>query len=239
MSDMPPSTPKPVTEVWRPELTRLPVLSPARRAFRSFSHGLAKTIAGLCLNITVEGIENLPAHGPALLAINHLGDADVAAVIASLPYPPDALSKVELYDLPILGKLIDYYGVIWLHRGQPDRRALRAALDGLAEGRVILIAPEGRYSTTGALEEGSDGIAFLAYKAHVPVIPIGIIGTENENVYSHLKQFKRAPVQIRIGKMLRLDEQATGRKEALEIGKQMVMKALASLLPERYRGVYS
>lgn len=236
---MPASTPKPVTELWRPELTRLPVLSPARRAFRAFAHGLAKMIARLCLNITVEGIENLPAHGPALLAINHLGDSDVAAVMASLPYPPDALSKVELYDLPILGKLIDYYGVIWLHRGQPDRRALRAALDGLTEGRVILIAPEGRYSTTGALEEGSDGIVFLATKAHVPVIPIGIIGTENENVYGHLKKFKRAPVQIRVGKMLRLDEQATGRKEALEIGKQMVMKALASLLPERYRGVYS
>lgn len=236
---MPTSTPKPVTEVWRSELTRLPLLSPARRSFRRFAHALAKTIAGLCLNITVEGIENLPAHGPALLAINHLGDADVAAVIASLPYTPDALSKVELYDLPILGKLIDYYGVIWLHRGQPDRRALRAALDGLAEGRVILIAPEGRYSTTGALEEGNDGIAFLATRAHAPVIPIGIIGTENENVYSHLKRFKRAPVQIRVGKMLRLDEQATGRKEALEIGKHMVMKALASLLPERYRGVYS
>lgn len=236
---MPSSTPKPVAEVWRSELTRLPVLSPARRAFRRFAHGLAKTIAGLCLNITVEGIENLPPHGPALLAINHLGDADVAAVMASLPYTPDALSKVELYDLPILGKLIDYYGVIWLHRGQPDRRALRAALDGLAEGRVILIAPEGRYSTTGALEEGNDGIVFLATKAQAPIIPVGIIGTENENVYSHLKQFKRAPVQIRVGKMLRLDEQATGRKEALEIGKQMVMKALANLLPERYRGVYS
>ena len=153
--------PKPVSEVWRPELVRLPEMTRARLAFRAFLHGLIKLIAKICLNVTSEGMENFPRKGPVLVVINHLGDADVAALISTLPFPPDALGKIELYDVPILGKLMDWYGVIWLHRGQADTRALRAALDGLAEGRIIVIAPEGRYSVTGALEEGTAARLFL------------------------------------------------------------------------------
>ena len=239
MQDRPSTPPKPVTEVWRPELVRLPRLTGPRRAFRVFAHGLLKSISWICLRVTVEGMENIPLQTPLFIVINHLGDADAAAVIAALPFTPDALGKIELYDLPILGKLMDWYGMIWLHRGRPDKRALRAALDGLAEGRRIILAPEGRYSLTGALEEGSGGAAFLAYKSGAPILPIAVTGTENVNVYGHLKRFRRAPVQIRVGKLLRLDDHESGRKEALNQGIGQIMAALAELLPEKYRGEYS
>jgi 1-acyl-sn-glycerol-3-phosphate acyltransferase len=228
--------PKPVTEVWKPELVRLPVLSPARLAFRKFSHGLVKLVAWACLRVTTEGVENLPRKGPLLIVINHLGDSDVPALISSLPFTPDALGKIELYDLPILGRLMDWYGIIWLHRGRPDKRALRAALDGLAEGRIIVIAPEGRYSLTGALEEGSGGAAFIAYKSGAPILPIAITGTENENVYGHLRRLQRAQVRVRVGKVFQLTEQPSARKEAMTEGTNRIMAALAELLPEKYRG---
>jgi len=228
--------PKPVTEVWKPELVRLPKLTRTRLAFRKFAHGLVKFVARVCLRVTSEGMENIPTDRPLLIVINHLGDADVPALISSLPFTPDALGKIELYDLPILGKLMDWYGIIWLHRGRPDKRALRAALDGLAEGRIIVIAPEGRYSLTGALEEGSGGAAFIAYKSGAPILPIAITGTENENVYGHLKKFRRAQVRVRVGKSFRLSDQPSARKEALEEGTSRIMAALADLLPEKYRG---
>ncbi|GAB4498072.1 MAG: lysophospholipid acyltransferase family protein [Anaerolineales bacterium] len=231
-----PPQPKPVTDLWKPELVRLPKLTIARRAFRKFSHGFLKLVAGICLRVETEGMENLPKSGPLLIVINHLGDADAPALIASLPLPPDALGKIELYDLPILGKLMDWYGIIWLHRGRPDKRALRAALDGLAEGRIIIIAPEGRYSLTGALEEGAGGAAFLAYKSNAPILPIAITGTENKSVYGHLKKFRRAPVKVRVGKTFRLAEQPSARKEAMNEGTSQIMAALADLLPEKYRG---
>lgn len=142
MPDKPSLLSKPVSEVWRPDLVRLPQMTRARRAFRVFAHGLLKLIAKVCLNVSVEGMENFPKKGPLLIVINHIGDSDVPALISTLPFPPDALGKIELYELPVLGKLIDWYGVIWLHRGQADTRALRAALDGFAEGRMIVIAPE-------------------------------------------------------------------------------------------------
>jgi 1-acyl-sn-glycerol-3-phosphate acyltransferase len=231
--------PKPVSEVWRPELVHLPKMTRSRRAFRTFGHGLMKLITKILLRVSVEGLENFPQSGPLMIAINHLGDADVPSVISSLPIPPDALAKIELYDVPILGRLIEWYGVIWLHRGQADKRAIRAALDGFAEGRMIVIAPEGRYSVTGALEEGNSGAAFLAYKSGVPILPIAITGTENENVYGHLKKLRRAPVHVRVGKMFRLAQQVEDRHEAISRGTSQIMQALASLLPEKYRGTYS
>jgi 1-acyl-sn-glycerol-3-phosphate acyltransferase len=230
---------KPVSEIWRPDLVRLPRLTPARRAFRIFAHGLLKLIAKICLKVSSEGMENFPQKGPLLVVINHLGDADTPAIISTLPFPPDALGKIELFELPILGKLMDWYGVIWLHRGRADTRALRAALGGLAEGRIIIIAPEGRYSVTGALEEGSGGAAFLAYKSGVPILPISITDTENENVYGHMKKFRRAQVHVKVGKMFKMAEQARGRQEAVDLGTRQIMHALADLLPEKYQGAYS
>lgn len=232
------STPKPITDIWKPELVRLPKLTTSRRLFRIFGHGLVKFVAKVCLNITVEGLENYPNSGPLLIVINHIGDSDAVAVVSQLPNPPDALGKIELYDLPIIGKLMHWYGMIWLHRGKPDIKALRSAMDGLAEKRIIIIAPEGRYSLTGGLEEGSGGAAYLAYKSGSPVLPIVVTGTENENVYGHLKKFKRAKVKVIVGKMLKLNNQLETRQEAISQGTKQIMQALANLLPEKYRGEY-
>jgi 1-acyl-sn-glycerol-3-phosphate acyltransferase len=239
--------PKPVTEIWRPDLVRLPKLTPARRAFRIFAQGLLKLIAKICLNVSSEGMENIPQHGPLLIVINHLGDADAPSIMSSLPFSPDALAEIELFELPILGELMDWYGVIWLHRGRADTRAIRAALDGLAEGRIIIIAPEGRYSLTGALEEGTGGAAFLAYKSGAMVLPIAVTGTENENVYGQMKRLRRARINVKVGKMFKLVEPVKGaalsgsknRQEAVDLGTRQIMQALAGLLPEKYQGAYS
>lgn len=241
--------PKPVSEIWRPELVRLPELTPARRAFRVFVQGILKLISKICLNVSSEGMENFPQKGPLLVVINHLGDADTPAIMSVLPFLPDALAGIEVFETHILGKLMDCYGVIWLHRGRADTRAIRAALDGLAEGRIIVIAPEGRYSLTGALEEGGGGAAFLAYKSGAMILPIAVTDTENENVYGHLKKFRRARVHVKVGKMFQLAEQARDaatkrsgskvRQEAVDFGTRQIMQALADLLPEKYQGAYS
>ena len=238
MLKQPLSPPKPVADVWRPELTRLPRLHWMRRYYRAFWRGLFNLLITILTKRTVEGLENFPRKGPALVVFNHLGDTDAPLLLGSLPVSIDALGKIELYDFPILGKLMEWYGTIWLHRGRPDRRAIKAALDGLDQGRFILIAPEGRMSLIGGLEEGQHGAAFLAIKADVPIIPVVVIGTENAHVYGHLKRLRRAPVMLRVGKAFRLSQQAD-RREMIREGTRQIMETLAELLPDAYRGSYS
>jgi 1-acyl-sn-glycerol-3-phosphate acyltransferase len=129
------------------------------------------------------------------------------------------------------------YGIIWVHRGQPDRKAIRAALEALAEGRVVTLAPEGRQSVIGGLEDGNDGAAFLALKSGAPIVPVGMTGVENNNIYGHLKRLKRAPVTLSVGKPFFLREQAD-RQATIREGTRQIMESLASLLPEDYRGKY-
>lgn len=231
------SPPKPITEVWRPDLVALPRLTPARRAFRIFLRALAKLVTFFTMRTTIRGMENFPRQGPALIVINHLGDADAVLVGASIPTTIDGMGKIELNDDRFVGPIFRAYGVIWVHRGRPDRRALRAALDALAEGRMVGLAPEGRQSVIGGLEEGNEGAAFLAMKSGAPIVPIAMTGTENDHIYGHLKKWKRAPVTLTVGKPFHLSEQAD-RQKMLQEGTRQIMQSLANLLPDSYRGNY-
>ncbi len=237
MRNQPSSPPKPVTEWWRPDLVMLPELTFARRSFRVFARGLAKLITFFTMKATVSGMENFPQHGPALVVINHLGDADAVLLAASLPVTIDGMGKIELNGHWLVGPVFRAYGVIWVHRGRPDRKAIRAALDGLAQGRIVGLAPEGRQSLIHGLEEGNEGAAFLALKSGALIVPVAMTGTENENVYGHLRRWRRARVTLSVGKPFHLEEQADRQKMMWE-GTRQIMESLASLLPESYQGSY-
>ena len=228
--------PKPVTDWWRPDLVALPKLTLSRRVFRIFARGLAKLITLCTMNATVRGMENFPRRGPALVVINHLGDADAVLLAASIPATVDGMGKIELYEHWLVGPLFRAYGVIWVHRGRPDRKAIRAALDGLSQGRLVALAPEGRQSVIGGLEEGTEGAAFLAMKSGAPIVPVAMTGTENDNIYER-KWWKRARVTLAVGKPFHLKEQADHQK-MLHEGTKQIMESLAELLPESYRGKY-
>lgn len=228
---------KPRSEVVRSSITKLPKITFWRRMYRRVFVGIARILVWMFTNTTVYGKENIPKQGPALFVANHLGDADLVIGLAVATLPVDFFVKSELYDYPILGKLLEAYGVIWIHRGQPDRRALRAAFKGFEEGRVISIAPEGRESLTGALEEGTGGAAYLAYKAKVPILPSVFVGTENARIFGNLKRLRRSKITVTISELFWLDEYPN-RKEAISQGTRQIMKTLASLLPMEYRGVY-
>ena len=236
MQNQPSSQPKPITEWWRPDLVKLARLTFARRIFRFLARGLAKLVVLVTMRSTVTGLENFPKKGPALIIINHLGDADAVLLAASVPAEIEGMGKIELYEHWFVGPLFRAYGVIWVHRGRPDRKAIRAALEGLAEARMIALAPEGRQEVDGGLEEGTDGAAFLAMKSGAVIVPVAMTGTENQNIYER-KWWQRARVTLSVGKPFFLREQAD-RQLMMREGTRQIMEALASLLPESYRGIY-
>lgn len=229
--------PKPQAEVIRPEITRLPELTFARRIFRKFMRALIRLVVWLFTRTNAQGLENIPRQGPALMVSNHLGDADLIVGLAYSPIEVEFISKSELHDFPVLGQLMDAYGAIWVHRGQPDRRALRIALECLRQGRILGIAPEARESLTGALEEGTGGAAYIALKADVPVVPVAFTGTENARIYGNMRRLRKTDVTLTIGKAFHL-EQLPDRREAIDKGTHKIMQEIASLLPPEFRGVY-
>jgi len=236
MQTPPSSEPKPVTDWWRPDLVALPRLTFVRRISRWLIRGLAKLLVFIYMRATVSGLENFPKRGPAIIVINHLGDADAVLLAASVPMAIDGMAKIETNEHWLAGRVFRAYGVIYVHRGKPDRKALRAALDGLAEGRIIAIAPEGRQTLTGGLEAGTEGAAFLAMKSGAQIVPVAMTGTENEYIYNR-KWWRRARATLSVGKPFQLQEQAD-RQKMLRDGTDQIMEALARLLPESYRGNY-
>ncbi len=240
MQTPPPLPPKPVSQVWHPELTRLPSLHWWRRLYRCLTLGLARFLVRLLTHTAVQGREFLPARGPAIIVLNHLGDADTAVVLSVLPRAPEAIGKLELiYEFPVLGRLMDWYGTIWIHRGRIDRRALDCAVQALAEGRLLVIAPEGRYSLDDGLERGGSGAAFVAAQTGMPVIPLALTGTRNSQVYSSLRRFRRPPITLTVGPPIRLYLQAASGPAALKAATHQMMRTLAAMLPPDYRGVYA
>jgi len=191
----------------------------------------------ICTRCEISGLEYIPEEGPALIVANHLGDADLIVGFAFTPPIVEPFAKIELYDMPILGKLLDTYGVIWVHRGQPDRKALRVVRQAMKEKRIVGITPEGRESLTGSLEEGTGGAAYIALTNDVPVIPITFTGTENKRIFRNLQHLTRTEVTVTIGPQFRL-KKYEDRRKAIQFGTEKIMHTLAQQLPEDYRGHY-
>lgn len=231
--------PKPFAEKYQPELTRLPEYTLGRRIARWGLILLSRLLVFLRTRLAVRGLDNFPERGPGLIVLNHLGDSDIAIILSQLPTRNvDILGASNLHDdLPWVGTLGDLYGVIWLHRGRPDRRALTCALEALKLERFVSIAPEGRESMVGGLEQGLDGAAFLALKADAPLIPVVVTGTEHPRIGNFRVWGQRPRVTMTVGKPFRL-EAGHDRHESLRLGTERIMRELARLLPPEYQGMY-
>ncbi|TKJ31031.1 MAG: 1-acyl-sn-glycerol-3-phosphate acyltransferase [Chloroflexi bacterium B3_Chlor] len=200
---------------------------------------LVTVLLNLLTHWEVEGRENLPPGGPLLLVFNHLAWWDAPLAIAALPYQATGIALKDLQRVPVTGQLLGLTSVIWVDRGRYDREALRQALAVLKEGGVLAIAPEGRMSVTDSLERGKPGSVFIARKADVPILPIGLIGTDK--VSGEWRSFRRPHLKVVIGKVFRLPEgrKYASRKEERQADADFIMERLAELLPPEYRGVYA
>lgn len=190
-------------------------------------------------NLELEGKGNLPAEGGYILASNHLDLIDAPLVFMLLEREDaTALVAKKHQKNPFLRILINAVGGIWINREEADTRALRAARNHLQEGGVLGIAPEGTRSHTGALIPAKTGVAYLAAFADVPIVPVGIWGTENG--LKRAFTLKRPKINVRFGEPFKLPSlDRHNRDESLKQNTDIIMSRIAALLPPKYRGVYA
>jgi 1-acyl-sn-glycerol-3-phosphate acyltransferase len=108
-------------------------------------------------------------------------------------------------------------------------------------GYPLLIAPEGGRSHSPGLMRAKPGIAYIVEQTRVPVVPVAIIGT-TEDFWQRAKRGERPPLELRIGRPITLPEitaKGTEKHEMRQQNADLVMRILAGLLPENYRGVYA
>jgi len=125
----------------------------------------------------VSGRGNLPVRGPVLLAPNHIADLDPPVVMLSANRPLWFMAKRELFEMPVLGNFIRFAQAFPVERGGADRVALKRAENLLKAGQGVVVFPEGRLSESGELQPLLPGVALLALRAGVPVVPVGLCGT--------------------------------------------------------------
>jgi len=133
---------------------------------------------------TVEGLENVPVDGPAILASNHLSFLDSIFLPLVVPRRITFLAKSEYFtERGLKGKLKLMFfagvGQVPIDRsgGEASEDALRTGVRILTHNKLLGIYPEGTRSPDGRLYRGKVGIARMALQAEVPVIPVAMIGT--------------------------------------------------------------
>jgi 1-acyl-sn-glycerol-3-phosphate acyltransferase len=205
-------------------------------------YAIVRRIAGLLFplffKLRVEGLENVPPDGAAILASNHVAWIDIPLVAYPVPRITHYMGKIELFQVPILGWVIGVTGSFPVRRGEGDRESLRIAERLLGEGQLMAIFPEGHRSD-GQLIRGLPGVALIAFRANAPVVPVAIINSRQVFRRGHIA-IHRPTVTIRYGAPFPLSKRgARHTRDDLERGVDEIMTHIALLLPPDYHGIYA
>ena len=210
-----------------------------QRVWYRFVWAAIKVIANALCRVETDGCSNVPEKGPFIMASNHLHLFDPPLILIAAPYHQiTALAADKWSKVWPISWLLKSIGAIFVRRGEVDREALNKCLAVLDAGGIIGLAPEGTRSRTGTMQRGKPGIAYLATKADVPILPVGVSG--QDKIFSDWKRLRRPHVIVRIGEPFKL-EPVSGRNkgEQLQAGSDEVMRRIACLVHEDLRGVYS
>ena len=185
----------------------------------------------------VEGKENVPPKGAVLVVANHINFNDPPLLGVSLGRQVVFMAKEELFRFRPLGYFLSSMGSFPVHRGRLDRNAIRQSQRGLAEGRALVMFPESTRSRNAQLQRALPGSALIASRQAVPVLPVGIFGTEKLKKTFWI--FRRPRITVNIGPPFSLPK-AGGKltKDELAEHTELIMRRIAELLPPEYRGVY-
>lgn len=190
-------------------------------------------------SMSVTGRENVPEEGPYIIVVNHMSKADPVLLFLALPPMRLRFFAGEKWEKHFLfGPIMKMVGVIYINRGEVDRKALRQAIEAIRGGSIFGLAPEGTRSRHGHLIKAKDGAAYLASRVGAPILPCAV--TNTDVVGRNVMRLRRTHFDVHFGEpftLPSLGHRAKGRE--LEAYTHLIMIRIASLLPERYHGYYA
>jgi 1-acyl-sn-glycerol-3-phosphate acyltransferase len=206
--------------------------TPVQRVARAVVTGFTRTIA----NVRVEGAEHAPDRGGFVIAANHVSMWDAPVLLCAADRPVIMFAAERLRQNVFMHwTLHKIWNAIYLRRGEADLEALEQAVDVVRRGGRLGLSPEGHRSRNG-LQAAHTGVAYLAYRAGVPTLPVAVYG--QERIVTSWRRLRRAPVHVRIGAPVPAPS-GDATPDALRAHTERVMLAIARLLPREYRGRYA
>ena len=210
----------------------------------TLSQKMLLAICRLLLNIPfswkVEGRENIPLTGPLILATNHVHLLDPFFLIFISPRWINFMAKEELFRSPFLRPWLSLVGAFPIHRGgniKDKQKMLKSARNALEKGLILGMFPEGGRSRDGKLRKGKPGSVVIASKTNVPILPVGIIGTDKIKGTNWL--WKRLDIVVNVGKPFKLPPTSSKMsKSQMQLLTAQLMSEIAALLPPEYQGAY-
>ncbi len=193
--------------------------------------------------MNIEGRDNVPRRGPVILAANHRSFLDSIFIPLAVSRRVTFVAKAEYFDDRKTAWFFRGCGQIPIRRGggSASERALASATDVLKNGHVFGIYPEGTRTRDGYLHRGHTGVARLALRCNVPVVPIGLVGTDDvQPIDARMpKLFRR--VTVRFGEPIdpaRYEGGANDRLALRELTDE-IMYEIAQLSGYEYHDTYA
>lgn len=180
----------------------------------TLGRGVLVPLSRVLYRPTIEGTDNVPRTGGVILASNHLSFIDSFAIPLVSPRKVRFLAKDEYWTTPgvkglLMRGFFEGVGMVPVDRHSPTaaQESLDKGLELLKAGDAFGIYPEGTRSRDGRLYRGRTGVAWLALNAGVPVVPVGLIGTQNIQPVGTTMP-KLAKVTVRFGRPIGVEAYA-------------------------------
>jgi 1-acyl-sn-glycerol-3-phosphate acyltransferase len=163
--------------------------------FYAFCRGLCKIVVRAIYGFRSIDSQNVPTTGAVIVACNHVSYLDPVVLGIGFLRPVTYLAKKQLFEIPVLGRIIYGLGAYPLDREAGGAAAVRAALRALKEGRCIGIFPEGGRNLDG-LHEEKGGAALLGALSGAPVVPAAIAGTRRARPFRRIRVIYGEPLVV-------------------------------------------
>jgi 1-acyl-sn-glycerol-3-phosphate acyltransferase len=184
----------------------------------------------------IRGRERLPRTGGYVLAPSHRSMMDIPFLAAVTPRRVRFMGKVQVFKIPVVGTLFRWLGGFPVQRDGTDRKAVRDSIEILQGGEPLVVYPEGTRQHGMAIQPLQPGAAYLAIRAGVPIVPVGIAGSE-EIFRSHGTKIPRfGRVGIVVGEPIHPPARSSGvvKRDVVNEVTDALAKELQQVFDEAY-----
>jgi 1-acyl-sn-glycerol-3-phosphate acyltransferase len=204
----------------RPSVPRFPAL------YQILRGGCAPVLRSM-FGLEVTGLERVPAEGPFILAANHHNYLDAVVLGVAVPRHIHFLVMPRVFHAsPLHPSFHRRVGSIPVNLERPDPGAIKRTLRVLEDGGVVGIFPEGPFSREGRLVSGQPGVAMIALRSGVPVVPAAISGTYEALAGRRFYVPRSRPLAVRFGQPLHFHQ--TRRRRASHTDREEITRRIMS-----------